>query len=123
MDRFKPLRSSPPYRPSDIPVEVSFSEVSSIEEPLPRELRDLTQDDVELLDAVIQRGGPSANTFLTFFKAYSEVLTEHGLDPQETDYYHKLLKLGTMKGKNWGEKWGRVKSHWEKVGVDPSGLD
>ncbi|KAJ3521872.1 hypothetical protein NMY22_g12132 [Coprinellus aureogranulatus] len=114
MDRFRPLRSSPPCKPSKLPAELSLSEVSSVEEPLADELRDLAQVDIELLDTVVQRAGPSANTFLTVFKAYSEVLTERGLDPHEVVYYSKLLKLGTMKGKNWGEKWARVKSQWER---------
>lgn len=122
MDRFKPLRSSPLYKPSQIPVEVSFSELSSVEEPLANELRELTEDDVELLDTVVERAGPSTNTFLTVFKAYNEVLAERGLDPQEVVYYSKLLKLGTMKGQNWGDKWGRVKAQWREVSVDPSAL-
>jgi protein SFI1 len=49
------------------------------------------------------------------FKAYSEVLKEHGLDPQEVVYYGKLLKLGTLRGKNWGEKWVSVKSQMSQV--------
>ena len=112
MDRFRPLRSSPPSRPSKtIPDHLDVSST----DPLAVELRDLTSDDVELLDAVIERSGPSATTFLTVFKAYSEVLTERGLDPHEVVYYGKLLKLGTMKGRNWGEKWERVKAEWRKV--------
>jgi protein SFI1 len=115
MDRFRPLRSSPPSRPSKtIP---DNSDVSSTD-ALAIELRDLTADDVELLDAVIERAGPSATTFLTVFKAYSEVLTDRGLDPHEVVYYGKLLKLGTMKGRNWGEKWEKVKAERRKV-CDP----
>src|SRR6202011_735847 len=35
---------------------------------------------------------------------------ERGMDPQnEVIYYGKLLKLGTLKGKSWGDKWRMVK--------------
>ncbi|KAF5315974.1 hypothetical protein D9611_004637 [Ephemerocybe angulata] len=126
MDRFRPARSSPPYKPTAKAPLPDISVTSSIEEPLAEELRDLSQDDVELLDTVVQRAGPSATTFLTVFKAYSEVLTDRGLDPHEVVYYSKLLKLGTMKGRNWGEKWSRVKTQWQQAKKakphGPSGL-
>jgi len=114
MDRFKPLRSSPQTKPSK-PHTGSSHATSS--DPLPDELQQLSDSEVELLDAVVQRAGPSATTFLTVFKAYSEVLTDKGLDPHETVFYTKLLKLGTMKGRNWGDKWERVKSERGKVGT------
>ncbi|KAF9532236.1 Sfi1 spindle body protein-domain-containing protein [Crepidotus variabilis] len=76
----------------------------------PLELQNLTPHDVDIIDAVIERAGPAANTFFTIFKAYSDVLRERGLDPQEVLYYGKLLKLGTLKGKNWGDKWDSVKT-------------
>lgn len=107
MDRFQPPRSSPPFRANK--TSIAPSETSSIEEPLPEELRDLGPSDVELIDAVVERAGPSATTFLTIFKAYSEVLADRGLDPQEVVYYSKLLKLGNLRARNWGEKWARVK--------------
>lgn len=38
------------------------------------------------------------------------MLNDRGLDPaNEVVYYGKLLKLGTLKGKNWGDKWDSVK--------------
>lgn len=74
------------------------------------ELQNLTPHDIEIIDAVIERAGSAATSFFTVFKAYSEVLTEYGLDPQEVVFYGKLLKLGTVRGKNWGEKWASVKS-------------
>jgi protein SFI1 len=47
---------------------------------------------------------------LTVFKAYNDILNERGMDPQnEVVYYGKLLKLGTLKGKSWGDKWNMVK--------------
>jgi protein SFI1 len=65
--------------------------------------------DVELLDSVIERASPTATTFLPVFKAYNDILQERGIDPHEVVYYGKLLKLGTLKGKNWGDKWEMVK--------------
>ncbi|KAJ6547509.1 hypothetical protein B0H19DRAFT_1221514 [Mycena capillaripes] len=64
---------------------------------------------VDLLDAIIARAGFSATTFPAIFTAYNAVLKERGLDPSEVVYYGKLLKLGTLKGSNWGEKWRMVK--------------
>jgi protein SFI1 len=80
------------------------------------ELAGLTEQEVELLDAVIERAGHSANTFLTVFKAYNDVLNERGIDPHEVLYYGKLLKLGTLKGRNWGDKWGMVKKQYKYQG-------
>ena len=79
------------------------------------ELQNLTAQDIDIVDAVIERAGSSATTFFSVFKAYSEVLKERGLDPQEVVYYGKLLKLGTLKGKNWGEKWEVVKEQLGRV--------
>jgi protein SFI1 len=73
------------------------------------ELTGLTSQDIRILDTIIERAAPSSTTFLSVFKAYNDVLQEHGLDPHEVVYYGKLLKLGTLRGKNWGEKWKAVK--------------
>ncbi|KZT11400.1 uncharacterized protein LAESUDRAFT_734266 [Laetiporus sulphureus 93-53] len=74
------------------------------------EFAGLTPEDVEFIDTVINRAPATATTFLTVFKAYNDVLQERGLDPQEeVAYYGKLLKLGTLKGRNWGEKWNTIK--------------
>jgi protein SFI1 len=97
MSRFHPARA---LIPSDSASSIGISAP---------DLAKLTTDDVDLIDAVIDRAGPEANTFLTIFKAYNDVLQDHGLDPQEVVYYGKLLKLGTLKGRNWGEKWNMVK--------------
>lgn len=74
------------------------------------ELVGLSPEEVGFIDAVIERAPATATTFLTVFKAYNDILQERGLDPQnEVVYYGKLLKLGTLKGKNWGEKWSAIK--------------
>jgi len=106
MLHFQPQYASPRLRSSTSNAS-SGHELSAVVAP---ELQNLTADDVDILGAVIQRAGPSATTFFTVFKAYSDVLRERGLDPQEVVYYGKLLKLGTMKGRNWGEKWEMVRT-------------
>jgi protein SFI1 len=113
---FQPTRASSPSK--------SLSKIKTAESSLPTsvmvpELKDLSAEDVELLDAVIQRAGPCATTFLTVFKAYSEILNERGLDPHEVVCYGKLLKLGTLKGKNWGDKWMMVKDQYDTVSSVP----
>ncbi|KAH9484335.1 hypothetical protein JR316_0003816 [Psilocybe cubensis] len=105
MHRFQPTRASPPIRTSALSTS-SRTEPSVAVAP---ELQHLSPEDIDILDAVIDRAGPSATTFFKIFKAYSDVLKERGLDPQEVVYYGKLLKLGNLKGKDWGEKWRKVK--------------
>jgi hypothetical protein len=73
------------------------------------ELAGLSPEDIDLLDEVIERAGSTSTTFLTIFNAYSEVLQERDMDPNEVAIYGKLLKVGTLRGKNWGEKWNAVK--------------
>lgn len=73
-------------------------------------LSSLNQQDINLLDAIIQRAPPSATSFLAVFKAYNDVLQERGIDAgQDVTYYRFLLKLGVLRG-NWGERWNTVKS-------------
>src|ERR1700761_5306817 len=73
-------------------------------------LASLSQEDVDLLDAVIDRSS-SATTFTTVFKAYNEILDERGLSAVDDIVYYKfLLKLGVIKGKTWGEKWNTAKA-------------
>ncbi|KAG6911480.1 hypothetical protein DXG01_014554 [Tephrocybe rancida] len=111
----RPTRASPPAKPSRqlaaverIAADISRSStIASVPE-----LSGLSPEEIDLLDAVIERAGPSATAFLSVFKAYNDVLRERGLNPQEVVYYGKLLKLGTMKGKNWGDKWNAVKSQY-----------
>jgi len=123
MSQFRPTRASPRPKHTNIPdpprhkisADISRSSTTSAHEPLT-----LSREEIELIDSVIERAGPSATTFLTVFKAYNDVLTERGLDPHEVTYYGKLLKLGTMKGKNWGDKWSIVKSRYDYQGSSAS---
>ncbi|RDX56891.1 hypothetical protein OH76DRAFT_1370055 [Lentinus brumalis] len=74
------------------------------------ELIALSAEEIDFIDEVISRAPATASTFLTVFKSYNDVLQERGLDPQnEVVYYGKLLKIGTLKGKNWADKWSMVK--------------
>lgn len=46
------------------------------------------------------------------------------MDPQhEVVYYGKLLKLGTLRGKNWGEKWEMVKGQQLRAGTTAQAKD
>lgn len=112
MSRFKPPRASSPPKPSKRSLaalsDVLDASISSTPSLSP-ELAALTPDEVDFIDAVMQRASPAATT-LTVFKVYNELLKERGVDPdQETVLYNKLLKILTIKGKNWGEKWDIVK--------------
>ncbi|KAJ7109323.1 Sfi1 spindle body protein-domain-containing protein [Mycena epipterygia] len=113
MSSFRPTRASPPSKlttltesllTSTLSTDLSRSSAVSI-----HELIGLTEEDVDLLDDIIARAGPSATTFPAVFTAYNAVLKERDLDPSEVVFYGKLLKLGTLKGTNWGEKWRMVK--------------
>ncbi|KAI0831195.1 Sfi1 spindle body protein-domain-containing protein [Trametes gibbosa] len=74
------------------------------------ELVGLGPEEIDFIDDVITRAPATASTFLTVFKAYNDILQERGLDPQnEVVYYGKLLKIGTLKGKSWADKWNMVK--------------
>jgi protein SFI1 len=116
MHKFRPTRASPPSKSLLLPDHSLHTDISRSSVVSVPELTGLTEQDVELLDTVIQRAGHSATTFLTVFKAYNDVLNERGLDPHEVLYYGKLLKLGTLKGKNWGDKWSRVKTQYSYQG-------
>ncbi|KAF5391431.1 hypothetical protein D9757_002037 [Collybiopsis confluens] len=107
---FRPPRSSSPvtqqrYRLSAASTDASRSFVSATPE-----LAGLSVEEVDLLDAIIERAGPTATTFLTVFKAYNDILSERGLDPHEVVFYGKLLKLGTLKGGSWRDKWDAIKT-------------
>ena len=113
---FQPVHTSSPPKPLDIEkIAAIAAEISrSSATPVP-ELIGLTPQDVRIIDAVIERAAPSATTFLAIFKAYNDILQEHGLDPHEVTYYGKLLKLGTLRGKTWGEKWRTAKLQYGYV--------
>lgn len=115
MFQFKPTRSSTPPRrhPAESLIQSTLSgdasRISAVSVP---ELAGLTPEDVEIIDQILNRAGPTATTFLMVFKAYNDVLQERGLDPHEVLYYGKLLKLGTLKGRNWQDKWGAIKEQY-----------
>lgn len=117
---FHPARASPPLRLTKAnkappaPPSIDLSVISSSTVVVP-ELRNLSHDDINFIDAVVRRAGPLATTFPIVFKAYNDILKERGMDSGEVRYYGKLLKLGTMKGKNWGEKWEAVKREHNQV--------
>ncbi|KAJ7582773.1 hypothetical protein C8J56DRAFT_955676 [Mycena floridula] len=109
---FRPPRSSTPpitrkavdsLIQSTLSGDISRSSAISVPE-----LSNLTPADVDVLDAIIKRAGPGASTFLTVWKAYTDVLQERHIDTHEVVYYNKLLKLGTLRGANWKEKWDAV---------------
>lgn len=63
-----------------------------------------------MIDEIIKRSPPSATKFLMVFKAYDNVLQERGLDASNDVVYYKiLLKLGVVRGSDWGTKWETVK--------------
>ncbi|KLO18528.1 hypothetical protein SCHPADRAFT_993424 [Schizopora paradoxa] len=73
-------------------------------------LSGLSSRDVRIVDEIIRRV-PSATTFPTMFKAYNAVLQEHGLDAtNDVVYYKILLKVGVVKGPNWGSRWETAKA-------------
>jgi protein SFI1 len=113
MSSFRPTRTSSSSKLAILGGRAghkSNSDISRSSAVSNSELQALTQKDIEFLDAVIQRASPSATTFLTVFKAYNDILNERGMDPQnEVVYYGKLLKIGTLKGTSWGDKWMTVK--------------
>src|ERR1700721_4172528 len=106
---FDPIRTSPEAKQPRTVAYIAADEISRSSAVSIPELTGLTQEDISIIDAIIERAAPGAATFLSVFKAYSDVLQERGLDPHEVVYYGKLLKLGTLKGKNWGEKWRMVR--------------
>ncbi|KAK7043628.1 hypothetical protein VNI00_008239 [Paramarasmius palmivorus] len=108
---FRPSRSSPPAKRNlpEKPASAQSPDVSHSSQVTAPELTGLSHDDVELLDAIIERAGATATTFLTVFKAYNDVLQERGMNPKEVFYYGKLLKLGTMRGGSWSDKWEMIK--------------
>ncbi|CAE6485554.1 unnamed protein product, partial [Rhizoctonia solani] len=86
--------------PADHGVEV-FVQVS---------LQQITPENVQVLDAIIERAPATAKDFVNVYKAYNTVLQERGLDPSEdVIYYEFLLKIGLLKGAEWGDKWAAAK--------------
>lgn len=116
MHQFNPTYASPRMKSHPKPSPSTCTDLSqSVNGVVAPELQNLSKVDLDILETVIKRAGPKATTFFTVFKAYSDVLKERGLDPQEVVYYGKLLKVGTLKGKDWGEKWAAVKAQNTRV--------
>ncbi|KAF8636478.1 hypothetical protein AX17_003293 [Amanita inopinata Kibby_2008] len=111
MSDFRPTRASPPARPPRLTtnnlLKTTQADLSSASE---RQLRGLTSEEVDFLDAVFEQAGPTATTFMDVFAAYNNVLKERGLAPDEVVGYGKILKVGNLKGKTWREKWDGVKA-------------
>lgn len=84
------------------------------------ELASLSPSDVQVIDSIIERAGPTASSFLPVFKAYNDIMRERGTQETEVKYYAKVLALGTLKGATWGEKWRSVK---QKHGYNTLGLE
>jgi len=124
MPRYRSLHAPPTPRAEEptrkIPDEkVLLGLSTSVAIP---ELAGLSPDEVEFIDSVIQRAPATATTFLTVLKVYNDLLLERGLDPQnEVVYFGKLLKLGTVKGQTWKDKWDIIKDrHGYGAGPRPA---
>lgn len=123
MPPFTPLRASPQaspeVRPKHAIPNLYDMTISSATSSCSAALSNLTPKDVRLIDEIIERSPPSATTFLTVFKAYNEVLAECNMDvANDVVYYKILLKLGVIKGHDWGTKWNTVKA---QLGYDVAG--
>ncbi|KAJ3709424.1 hypothetical protein C8R42DRAFT_640651 [Lentinula raphanica] len=113
MFTFRPARFSSPAKSTK-----QISSTANSEEDVSRfshssnipELAGSSPEDVELIDTIIERASPSATTFLPVFKAYNDVLLERELDPHGAKCYGELLKLGTLKGSSWQDKWDTIKA-------------
>lgn len=113
MNRFAPARVSSPAKSSVVTRVRANSNVKGAlsTSSLPPELQGLTAEEIAFIDEVVSHAPPNSNHFLAVFKAYNDILAERGVNPgDEVVYYGKLLKLGTLKGTSWAEKWQWVKS-------------
>lgn len=114
---FRPTRASPVASPRK-PIGEKVASLSTLDTTISTAntsassaLAGLTTKDVELIDEIIERSPSTATTFLTVFKAYNEVLHERGMDAaNDVIYYKLLLKLGVVKGHDWGTKWESIKT-------------
>ncbi len=109
MHGFRPTRASPPARRTRI-LHQSPSDLSIRSE---QQLKDLSPEEIDFLDAVFERAGPKAVGFMPVFEAYNVVLAERGLAQDEVVGYAKLLKVGNWRGETWQEKWKEVKGRFE----------
>ncbi|KAI0029377.1 Sfi1 spindle body protein-domain-containing protein [Vararia minispora EC-137] len=119
---FRPARTSTPPIAKPTPRSLdthtlvptsSISDASRSSVHSTSELAALSPDDIDFIDAVIARAPPKSTTFLSLFKAYDLELSARGLKSEdEVEYYSKLLKIGTLKGSSWEEKWRMVKTQY-----------
>lgn len=107
MHGFRPTRASPPARRTTL--HQSPSDLSIRSE---QQLKDLSPEEIDFLDAVFERAGPKAVGFMPVFEAYNVVLAERGLAQDEVVGYAKLLKVGNWRGETWQEKWREVKGRF-----------
>lgn len=117
MAYFQPSCASPPLPPtprSRRPQPSKFDLTASSSTSLASEvLGGLTAKDVEVIDEIIRRAPPTTTTFLNVFKAYNEVLKVRGLDSgNDVVYYKILLKIGVVRGSDWGSKWDAIKEQF-----------
>ncbi|KAG9102656.1 hypothetical protein FRC06_001530 [Ceratobasidium sp. 370] len=133
MSRFNPTRTSSPL------VRARAQTTASVSTPAPKvtrpaseeistssakSLQQLTPHDVQIIDAIIERAPASAKAFVAVYKAYNAVLQERGLNPSDdVIYYEFLLKLGLVKGAEWGDKWATAKAQLNLGGVETSAPD
>lgn len=119
MSSFTPSRASPPLpqrmlpkgnmKPSDL--NLMDITISSPDSSVSAIIADISPEDMEIIDEIIERSPDSTTTFLTIFKAYNEVLRERGKDvDSDVVYYKLLLQLGSIRGQDWKSKWNIVKS-------------
>ncbi|KAJ1310299.1 hypothetical protein OPQ81_007039 [Rhizoctonia solani] len=132
MSRFKPTRTSSPLirpRAGSIPTATPTPRQQirpppqDISASSTRSLQQITPEDVQVIDAIIERAPATAKAFVNVYKAYNTVLQERGLDPSEdVIYYEFLLKIGLLKGAEWGDKWAAAKAQLN-LGSDSLLLD
>ncbi|KAF8602674.1 hypothetical protein BDV93DRAFT_184895 [Ceratobasidium sp. AG-I] len=133
MSRFNPTRtSSPLVRPRANTVSTPAPAPNRNVRPVPDEpstssvqsLQQITLDDVQVIDAIIERAPATAKAFVAVYKAYNAVLQERGLDPSEdVVYYEFLLKIGLFKGAEWGDKWAAAKAQLNLGGMNSLVMD
>ncbi|KAG8748037.1 hypothetical protein FRC10_009789 [Ceratobasidium sp. 414] len=132
MSRFNPPRTSSPLVRARAQTTVSTPAPSRATRPASEEistssaksLQQLTPHDVQIIDAIIERAPATAKAFVAVYKAYNAVLQERGLNPgDDVIYYEFLLKLGLVKGAEWGDKWATAKAQLNLGGVETSALE
>ncbi|VDC06598.1 unnamed protein product [Peniophora sp. CBMAI 1063] len=90
----------------------SFASGSSLPS-VSAELSSLTREDIAFLDAVVRRCQRGASGWMALMDAYGAELESRGIDgADEAVYYAKLLKIGSVKGASWSDKWAYVKHQY-----------